>query len=283
MSQSPSTLPDSSGGFSRQSLTVLPQRPFGGTNRTDMWWLTPLAVFLGLGGFVVYSTWAAFQGKHYAYGPYLSPFYSPELWGDSPHAWFGKRPPFWPGFLPFSPALLILWAPGFFRLTCYYYRGAYYKAFWADPPSCAVGEPRKTYWGERSFPLIMQNVHRYFLYLALLFLVLLSIDVWKALWFLDPATGHKHFGIGLGTLVLLLNVILLSSYTLGCHSLRHLIGGWRDQLSRAPEVSLKAYNCVTCLNGRHMMWAWFSLFGVAFADIYVRLCSMGIWHDWRII
>ena len=56
--------------------------------------------------------------------------------------------------------MLILWAPGGFRLTCYYYRGAYYKAFWADPPSCAVGEPRKSYWGERSFPLILQNVHR---------------------------------------------------------------------------------------------------------------------------
>jgi hypothetical protein len=60
--------------------------------------------------------------------------------------------------------LLILWAPGGFRLTCYYYRGAYYKSFWADPPSCAVGEPRKHYRRERSFPLILQNVHRYYLY-----------------------------------------------------------------------------------------------------------------------
>ena len=124
-----------------------------------------------LGSFVVYATWAAFQGEHYTFGPYLSPFYSPELFGDSPHAWFGPKPAWWPGLLPFSPALLILWAPGGFRLTCYYYRGAYYKAFWADPPACAVGEPRKSYRGERSFPLILQNVHRYFLYLALLFLV----------------------------------------------------------------------------------------------------------------
>ena len=95
-------------------------------------------------------------------------------------------------WLLFSPALLILWAPGGLRLTCYYYRGAYYKAFWADPPACAVGEPRKTYLGERSFPLIMQNVHRYFLYLAILFVIVLAIDVWKALWFTDPATG-KNF------------------------------------------------------------------------------------------
>ena len=107
-------------------------------------------------------------------GPYLSPFYSPLLFGDSHHAWFGPKPGWWPAALPFSAALLILWAPGGFRFTCYYYRGAYYKAFWADPPACTVGEPRKTYLGERSFPLVLQNVHRYFLYLGLLFIGILT-------------------------------------------------------------------------------------------------------------
>ena len=29
------------------------------TLRQDLWWLEPMAVVLGLGGFVVYSTWAA--------------------------------------------------------------------------------------------------------------------------------------------------------------------------------------------------------------------------------
>ncbi|MGH9675003.1 MAG: succinate dehydrogenase, partial [Bryobacteraceae bacterium] len=142
-----------------------PPRPFGSTGRTDVWWWKPLLVFCGLGAFVVYATWAAVQGNHYTYGPYLSPFYSPEIFGDSPHAWFGGKPAWFPGWLPFSPALLILWAPGLFRVTCYYYRGAYYKSFWADPPACAVGEPRNTYRGENSFPLIMQNLHRYALYL----------------------------------------------------------------------------------------------------------------------
>ena len=107
--------------------------------RSDAWWLQPLAVFCGLGAFIVYSTWAALQAKHYAFGGYLSPFYSPELFGASPHSWFGPKPGWFPGWLPWSPAFLILWAPGGFRLTCYYYRGAYYKAFWADPPACAVG------------------------------------------------------------------------------------------------------------------------------------------------
>lgn len=258
----------------------LAPRKFGETMRRDAWWLEPLLVFCGLSAFVVYSTWAGFQARHYTFGPYLSPFYSPELFGDSPHAWFGPKPAWWPGFLPFSPALLILWAPGGFRFTCYYYRGAYYKAFWGDPSSCAVGEPRKSYWGENSLPLIMQNVHRYFLYLALGFIALLAWDVWKAMWFTDAA-GNTTFGIGVGTIVLAVNVVLLSSYTLGCHSLRHLVGGIKDRISEHP-VRRKAYNCASCLNARHKRFAWFSLFSVGFSDLYIRLCSMGVWTDWRL-
>lgn len=263
------------------SLEVSTRRRFGETARRDAWWLQPLVTFVVFASFVVYSTWAAFQGEHYHFGPYLSPFYSPELFGDSPHAWFGPKPAWWPAWLLFSPALLILWAPGGFRLTCYYYRGAYYKAFWADPPSCAVGEPRSGYRGERSFPLIVQNVHRYFLYLALLFLPILAWDVWKALWFTDPATGGTSFGLGVGTLVLALNVVFLGGYTLGCHSLRHLVGGVRDRLSGAP-ARFAAYRCVGCFNRRHMPWAWTSLVWVAFTDFYVRLCAMGVWTDWRL-
>ena len=256
-------------------------RGFGQTSRRDSWWAAPLAVFLGLSAFIGYATWAAFQGEHYHFGPYLSPFYAPELWGDSPHAWFGPKPAWWPGLLPFSPALLILPFPGGFRFTCYYYRGAYYKSFWADPPSCAVGEPRKGYLGENSFPLIMQNVHRYFLYAAIAFLFMLSWDVWKAMWFETPG-GGRQFGIGLGTIVLAVNVVFLSCYTLGCHAMRHIVGGYLDQLSRRPARKV-AYDCSSCLNRWHMKWAWMSLFGVAFADLYVRLCSMGIWQDWRIL
>ena len=260
---------------------TMKQRGFGQTMRQGAWWSQPLVVFLILSAFVVYSTWAAFQGVHYRFGPYLSPFYSPEILGDATYSWFGAKPAWLPAWLPFTPALLILWAPGGFRFTCYYYRGAYYKAFWADPPACSVGEPRKSYRGERSFPLIMQNIHRFFLYIALLFLVFLAHDVWKALWFTDAA-GTTSFGIGVGTLVLTVNVVLLGSYTLSCHSLRHLVGGRIDQLSFAP-ICQKAYQCASSMNRRHMLFAWLSLFWVAFSDIYVRLCSMGIWTDWRII
>ena len=260
---------------------AIEQAGFGQTSRKDAWWVQPLLVFCGLSSFIIYSTWAAFQGDNYYWGPYLSPFYSPEIFGDSPHSLFGPKPLWYPSWLPWSPAFLILWAPGGFRLTCYYYRGAYYKAFWADPPSCAVGEPRKNYCGENSFPLIVQNIHRYFLYLALIFLVLLGYDAWNACWFYNPNNGENEFGMGIGTLVLILNWVLISGYTLGCHSLRHLVGGRLDQISQCM-FKLKAYEGASCLNKRHMLYAWMSLSSVGFSDLYVRLCAMGIWSDWRI-
>jgi hypothetical protein len=75
--------------------------------------------------------------------------------------------------------------------------------------------------------------------------------------------------------------VLLGGYALGCHSLRHVVGGRLDRLSGSP-VRRKAYDCASCLNRGHMSWAWCSLFSVAFADLYVRLCSMGVIRDWRI-
>ena len=257
------------------NLVQITRRSFGETTRRDLWWLPSVATFLGFSAFIVYSTWAAFQGEHYRFGPYLSPFYSPELLGSAT-AWFGPKPGWIPTWIPFTAALLILWAPGGFRFTCYYYRGAYYKAFWADPPGCAVGEPRHSYRGERKFPLILQNIHRYFLYLALLFIIILAYDAYEAFHFADG------FGIGVGTVILVMNVILLGSYTLGCHSLRHLVGGRNDTLSNKP-VQHTLWRWVSALNGRHMMFAWFSLFWVGFSDIYVRLCSMGYINDIRIL
>ncbi len=273
--------------------TLPSQGRFGQTVRQDAWWVQPLLVFLGFAAFIVYSTWVAFHPAYhgscaYWYGglhgenggaDYLSPFYSPEFWGTSPHALFGPQPGWWPSYLPaFSAAFLILWVPAGFRFTCYYYRGAYYKSFWADPVNCAVGEPRKSYLGERYFPLIIQNIHRYFMYLAVVFVFLLSYDAFLGMWFTD-AQGHKHFGIGVGTVVLVLNAVFIALYTFGCHSLRHLVGGFLDSKSKAPTCA-KAYNCVSCLNTRHMLWAWISLFWVGFTDVYIRLCVTGKIHDY---
>lgn len=272
-----------------QPLPLPQSRGFGQTRRRDAWWVQPLAVLVLLGAFVIYSTFRVLQGGYYYYGAeganytqhanYLSPFYSPELWGESPHAWIGPKPGWWPEWLLFSPAALILWAPAGFRLTCYYYRGAYYKAFWADPPSCAVGEPRASYWGERWFPLILQNSHRFFLYLALLFLLVLGYDAWAAMWF-QNADGSWSFGIGVGTIVLTLNVILLAGYTFGCHSLRHLIGGCRRTMG---PVQRKCYETCTGFNRRHMQWAWLSLIWVALSDVYVYQLAIGNWVDYRLL
>jgi hypothetical protein len=257
-----------------------PQRGFFETQRTDLWWVMPAITFVVFSIFLVYAPWAILNPTNYWHGNYLAPMYSPEIFGDSPHAIFGPKPDWWPSWLFFSPALLILWAPGGFRFTCYYYRGAYYKAFWGDPPACAVGEPRKHYLGENWIPLIVQNIHRYFLYFALIFNVILLHDAYKAFWFADGA-GSDVFGIGVGSIVITLNAVFLALYSFSCHSLRHLIGGYLDKLTRRP-VQKKAYSCVTCLNKYHPVYAWVSLIWVLFTDIYVRMVSMGVWTDLRI-
>lgn len=264
----------------QRSLPVMEQRRFGETLRRDAWWVPNVVVVTILSSFIVYATWAAFQNANYVHGPYLSPFYSPEIWGDSPHAWFGPKPGWWPAWLPFSPALIILPVPALFRFTCYYYRGAYYKAFWADPPSCAVGEPRTTYLGERHFPLVLQNLHRYGLLISFIFLIFLWHDAWKAFWF-DNGAGGSTFGIGVGSLVMLVNVVLLSGYTVGCHSMRHVVGGMLDRLSIAP-FRKRVYDVSSACNRGHMNWAWTSLFSVALTDVYIRLCAAGVLTDVRL-
>jgi hypothetical protein len=258
-------------------VTAVQQRGFGETYRRDAWWTTPAFVFLVLGSFVIYATWAAHQNAHYTFGPYLSPFYSPELFGASPHAWFGPKPAVWPSWLPFSPALLILPFPGLFRFTCYYYRGAYYKSFWADPPGCAVGEPtvHHGYKMETAFPFILQNFHRYFLYLAFIPLFFLWVDAGISL---VPESGPR---LGLGSAIFFVNVILLTGFSLSCNSLRHLAGGRLDCFSctRRQRVQYSLWQRLTSLNRHHMAWAWVSFFSVSLADVYVRLLALGIIVD----
>lgn len=246
------------------SPTVLPESR---TLRRDAWWVELLPVWILLGGFGIYATLRAFEGKFFEWGPYLSPFYSPLI--DPQHHWW-----------PLSPALLILAGPLGFRATCYYYRKAYYRAFFLDPPACAVGEPaNRKYKGETAFPFILQNIHRYFFYLAIVFLAFLWYDAIVAFNF------DGHFGIGLGTLIMLLNIIMLTLYTFSCHSLRHLAGGKLDCFSCAsfgmPRHS--AWSAVTFLNERHMQLAWSSLITVGFTDFYIRMLAAGWFHDPRIL
>lgn len=233
------------------------------TMRKDAWWAAPLVTATILTVFGLYSTWRAFSNADFLVEPYLSPFYSPYLLAS----WW-----------PLSPALLILWAPLGFRATCYYYRKAYYRSFFMAPPGCAVRPLARegSYAGETKFPFILQNLHRYFFYAASVILLFLWIDALHAFKFEDG------FGVGVGTIVLVINAFLLSMYSLTCHSFRHLVGGKLDVFSKCP-TRFRIWGKISVWNEHHMSWAWVSLFSVALADLYVFLLAKGVITDIRII
>jgi hypothetical protein len=257
------------------SGTAAPRRAaiVGRTLRTDRWWVQPLVTVVALVCFVVYSSFRAFQDAHYFAEPYISPFYSPCLTTACEGNTFPKLFT-GPSFI--SPAIYILIVPLGFRLTCYYYRKAYYRSFWLSPPACAVAEPHKRYTGETRLPLLAQNVHRYFFYLGLLFNIILTYDAVLA--FRDETGAWGH--MGLGTLVLLANAALLWLYSLSCHSCRHIVGGRLNSFSRHP-LRYRFWTAVSRLNADHMKYAWVSLFGVAFADFYVLLVATDTIPDLR--
>jgi hypothetical protein len=244
------------------------------TLRKDNWWRAPLITFIGLALFVVYGTVRAFQNDFYYSAPYLSPFYSPCITTACvpETSDFGQPISWW----PLSPALLILIFPLGFRLSCYYYRKAYYRSFWLSPPACAVAEPHKRYSGETQFPLIMQNVHRYFWYVAMIFGVILTYDA--VLGFRNPQGEWGH--MGLGTLVLLINAALIWVYTVSCHSCRHIMGGKLKHFSRHP-IRYKAWQQISTLNAKHMELAWASLIWLAVSDFYIVLLASGTISDLR--
>jgi hypothetical protein len=242
------------------------QAGFGATRRRDRWWTAPVvqgtlftvcATYLFFSGIV----WTPLFGTAYEVEGYLSPLFSPLIKPDWLPTWI-------------SPGLFILWVPLGFRATCYYYRKAYYRFYFADPPGCAVGEPtvHRGYAMETVFPFILQNIHRYFLYLAFIPLFFLWLDAWLAV------THGGGYRIGLGGAILFVNAFLLTGYSLSCHSLRHLVGGRLDcfSCSRRASVRRSLWQQVTSLNLHHMAWAWVSLISVTIADLYVRLLALGV-------
>ncbi len=238
--------------------------------RKDPWWIEPLIYVVVLGGFVVYATWASLVNGNYYADPYLSPFYSPCLAQNCVHPTLPLLGSWW----NLSPAILIVGSPLAFRLTCYYYRRSYYRGFFLSPPACAVPDARKRYSGETRFPFILQNIHRYALYLAI---VVLAILWWDAI---EAFNFHGRFGIGLGTVIMLTNVVLLTGYTFGCHSARYLVGGYLDSFHRA-SLRFRLWTWANKLNGRHNRWAWASLVVVGLTDLYIRLVAAGVIVDPR--
>jgi hypothetical protein len=231
----------------------------GITARKDNWWAEPALVAVVFGLFGLYATWRAFEQQNFAIGPYLSPFYSPEIKVPGMPSWF-------------SPALWILPFPLAFRATCYYYRKAYYRAYFVSPPACTVGVVKnKNYTGEYKFPFVLQNLHRYAFYFAVPILGILWWDALKTLYY------NGAFHLSVLTMVMLANVVLLSGYTFGCHAARHLVGGGMDCFTckdGTPKPGFKMWHNVTKLNERHMQWAWCSLLSVAATDAYIRFTCL---------
>ncbi len=259
---------------------------FATTLRTDRWWVGPAFTVFGLAAFTVYVTWAGLQAQNYYADPYLSPLYSPVLFtqtsaaGSAPlaHAWFGAWPTWWPAVIPASPALLILFFPGAFRFTCYYYRKAYYRVLAGSPPGCSVGPlaSGRPYKGETAL-LWFQNLHRYALIPALGYIFILYYDAILAF------SRNGEIGVGVGSIVLLINATLLAGYTFGCHAFRHVVGGRKDSMSKdgGPSVLKKTWQCASCLNSHHMGFAWASLIWVGLTDLYVRLVASGAITDFN--
>jgi hypothetical protein len=243
--------------------------------RTDKWWRTPLIYVTVLTAFIIYSTYAVFIGNHFTIPgrPYISPFYSPctaDACGPARTPLIGHMF----GGLFFLSRIVFLMSPLGFRLTCYYYRKAYYRSFYLSPPACAVAEPHNRYSGERRFPLVLQNTHRYWWYSAVLVLTVLATDA------VLSYNWDGKFGMGLGSLVLTVNVLLIAGYTFGCHSCRHILGGRLNHFSK-HKIRYWFWTQVSKLNARHGFFAWASLISVALADIYIRLASAGVFHDPR--
>ena len=254
----------------------LPRKPpgtaengLGKTRRVDRWWVAPgvqatlftvCATYLFVSGILLTPLF----GTPYEVEHYLSPLFSPLIRPEGLPTWI-------------SPGLFILWVPLGFRATCYYYRKAYYRFYFADPPGCAVGEPtvHRRYKMESALPFILQNLHRMFLYLAFIPLFFLWLDA--ALAFQDA--GQWRIGLGVG--ILLVNAFLLTGYSLSCHSLRHLVGGRLDcfSCSRRTQVRYTLWQRLTGMNLHHMAWAWASLISVTLTDIYIRLLALGVITD----
>ena len=244
------------------------------TLRTDPWWGYPLSIALFLTVMLVYSTWAGLQTSGYFAEPYISPIFSPCLAANCEHATFRLIGSWW----MVSPALIVMLLPIGFRLTCYYYRKAYYRGMFFSPAACAVREAPIALGkhGETKFPFILQNLHRYFFYLMIVNLAFLYYDTVKAFMFPDG------FGIGVGSLIFVVMIATMTLYIASCHSCRHAVGGHTDLFSRSP-TRYRFWKLVSRLNLNHGPYALASLLWIPVTDLYVRLVANGTITDFRFL
>jgi hypothetical protein len=248
---------------------VVPPRPASAREASPgrAWWIEPALTVVCYTAFVIYATWSVFSGTIVFVDPYISPFFS---------TWLGfglLRIPIIGILIPFLAVI-----PLGLRGSCYYYRKSYFRSFFWDPPACAIRElKRGRYRGETRFPWVLNNYHRYFMILSLVVIVFLWVDVIRAF------SYHGRPFVGLGSLVMLINVILLTLYTITCHSLRYLMGGRIDRFSRVRGGMIwhRITMTLNWLNPAHGAWAWYSMFSVALTDVYIRLLMAGVIHEPR--
>lgn len=245
-------------------------------DRKDNWWFWPVVQGLIIVIFVIYTTATLFLpdilGTGEA-GHYLSPIFDIKIPDSFLQAIGWPQSPFLPA------ALLVLWVPIGYRATCYYMRKIYYRSFFGNPPACAtngVNIRRGKYTGERWLPFILNNFHRYFLYAA----IVVALYHWTELpnAFNMSTDSSFQFGIGLGTILIVLDTVLLSFYVLSCHAFRHLLGGGTDcySCSGIKKVQHKGWKIISKLNEYHGTFFWLSLISVMVADFYIRLLEFGI-------
>ena len=257
----------------------------GRTNRVDNWWSQPLAMGIALTLALLYTFWRLFlhdTGISYQLdgSTVMSPIFSPnvlewDLFGlsdwDHPH-WV-------------NAAILVLWIPFGFRGTCYYMRRVYYRTFFASPVACWVDEPdinkKLGYKGEKRI-FILNNLHRYFLYAAMIIIAIKWWDVTHTLTF-----ENGQYGFSVGTFVMAIEAFLLTMYVTSCHALRHLAGGMLDRWTTGiSRLRGKIFGKLSVANRSHGFWFWTSLAFVFIGDLWVLAVNEGYLTglaDWKLI
>jgi hypothetical protein len=257
--------------MARAETTIAPPHRLGffATLRTDTWWIEPALTGIGMLVFFGWLTISIFLDQWaFEIGPYLSPVFEPKLFEANDSIFI-------------SPALIVLIGPIPFRATCYYYRRAYYRSWFLSPPACAVRDAPRKYKGETVVPFWLNNLHRFAMYVALIFVPILWYGALRSFYnseeVIDGKVVETGFGVGLGSLFLVTNAFLLMMYTFSCHSLRHWVGGGLDCFSCTAwtRTRKRLWDRISVWNTQHRLWAWTSLIWIVATDLYIRLVANG--------
>ncbi len=175
----------------------------------------------------------------------------------------------------YSPTVLVLPFIALFRLSCYAYRKDYYRHVFDHPQNCLnpgrQDSPKRKYSGETGF-FVLNNLHRYFFYIGFALLPFFYYDFAYSMFYTSG-----YFIFSLGSIIILVNALLLTLWTISCHAFRHLIGGYTDCYSCYAHggARKKLYNGQSRLNVFHEQFAFISLLFVVAVDLYIRALIAG--------